>query len=81
MIGATFNAVIPTPIIAEFEAIVPREKALEVKNKNITIEQNGSYTVKADADTIMTKVEALQDEICRVQSRGFHCPCCGENWI
>jgi hypothetical protein len=56
MIEATFNAVIPTPIIAEFEAIVPREKALEVKNKNITIEQNGSYTVKADAGTTMTEV-------------------------
>lgn len=56
MIEATFNAIAPTPIIAEFEAIIPREKALEVKNKNITIEQNGSYTVKADADTTMTEV-------------------------
>lgn len=56
MIDATFNAIAPTPIIAEFEAIIPREKALEVKNKNITIEQNGTYTVKADADTTMTEV-------------------------
>lgn len=56
MIEATFNAVAPTPIVAEFEAIIPREKSLEVKNKNTTIAENGEYSVIADDNTVMTEV-------------------------
>ena len=56
MIEATFNAVTPTPIVAEFEAIIPREKTLPVANKSVSITENGEYKVQADADTVMTEV-------------------------
>lgn len=56
MIEASFEAVVPKAINAEFEAIIPREKAFDIVNKDITIDTNGKYEVKADAGTAMTEV-------------------------
>lgn len=56
MIEASFEAVVPKAINAEFEAIIPREKAFDIVNKDITIDTNGTYEVKADAGTAMTQV-------------------------
>lgn len=56
MIEASFEAVIPKAINAEFEAIIPREKAFDIVNKDIHIDTNGRYEVKADAGTAMTQV-------------------------
>lgn len=56
MIEASFEAVVPKAINAEFEAIIPREKAFDIVNKNIHIDANGRYEVKADAGTAMTQV-------------------------
>lgn len=56
MIEASFEAVIPKAINAEFEAIIPREKAFDIVNKDIHIDTNGKYEVKADAGTAMTQV-------------------------
>lgn len=56
MIEATFNAVTPTPIVAEFDAIIPREKAIPVANKSVSITENGEYKVQADDNTVMTEV-------------------------
>lgn len=56
MIEASFEAVVPKAINAEFEAIIPREKAFDIVNKDINIDTNGKYEVKADAGTAMTQV-------------------------
>lgn len=56
MIEASFEAVVPKAINAEFEAIIPREKAFDIVNKDIRIDTNGKYEVKADAGTAMTQV-------------------------
>lgn len=56
MIEASFEAVVPKAINAEFEAIIPREKAFDIVNKDIHIDANGKYEVKADAGTAMTQV-------------------------
>lgn len=56
MIEASFEAIVPTPIVAEFEAIIPREKALPVANQDVTYCDNGRYVVEAEPDTVMTKV-------------------------
>ena len=56
MIEASFEAVVPKVINAEFEAVIPREKAFDIVNKDIHIDTNGKYEVKADAGTAMTQV-------------------------
>lgn len=61
MIDASFEAVIPKAINAEFEAIIPREKAFDIVNKDIHIDTNGKYEVKADAGTAMTEVKVEVD--------------------
>ena len=61
MIEASFEAVIPKAINAEFEAIIPREKAFDIVNKDIHIDTNGRYEVKADAGTAMTQVNVEVD--------------------
>lgn len=57
MIEASFEAVVPKVINAEFEAIIPREKNLPVVNKELFVDANGKYEVKADDGTVMTKVD------------------------
>lgn len=57
MIEAEFKAVVPKVINAEFEAIIPREKNLPVVNKELFVDTNGKYEVKADDGTVMTKVD------------------------
>lgn len=57
MIEASFEAVVPKAINAEFEAVIPREKAFDIVNKDIHIDTNGKYEVKADAGTAMTEVK------------------------
>lgn len=61
MIEASFEAVVPKAINAEFEAIIPREKAFDIVNKDIHIDTNGKYEVKADAGTAMTQVNVEVD--------------------
>lgn len=61
MIEASFEAVVPKAINAEFEAIIPREKAFDIVNKDIHIDANGRYKVKADAGTAMTQVNVEVD--------------------
>lgn len=61
MIEASFEAVVPKAINAEFEAIIPREKAFDIVNKDIHIDANGRYEVKADAGTAMTQVNVEVD--------------------
>lgn len=61
MIEASFEAVVPKAISAEFEAIIPREKAFDIVNKDIHIDTNGKYEVKADAGTAMTQVNVEVD--------------------
>lgn len=61
MIEASFEAVVPKAINAEFEAIIPREKAFDIVNKDIHIDTNGKYEVKADTGTAMTQVNVEVD--------------------
>ena len=61
MIEASFEAVVPKAINAEFEAVIPREKAFDIVNKDIHIDTNGRYEVKADAGTAMTQVNVEVD--------------------
>ena len=61
MIEASFEAVVPKAINAEFEAIIPREKAFDIVNKDIHIDANGRYEVNADAGTAMTQVNVEVD--------------------
>lgn len=61
MIEASFEAVVPKAINAEFEAIIPREKAFDIVNKDIRIDTNGKYEINADAGTAMTQVNVEVD--------------------
>lgn len=61
MIEASFEAVVPKAINAEFEAIIPREKAFDIVNKDIHINTNGKYEVKANDGTAMTQVNVEVD--------------------
>lgn len=79
MIEASFEAVAPKAINAEFEAIIPREKAFDIVNKDIYIDTNGKYEVKADAGTAMTEVKVetniptniMQEEMIDYTGRGY----------
>lgn len=76
MIEATFQAEVPKAINAEFEAIIPREKAFDIVNKDIHIDTNGKYEVKADAGTAMTQVNVEVDteriDLCEEKDVNFY---------
>lgn len=61
MIEATFEAVVPTPAYAEFEAIVPRERSMPIINQERYFDTNGKYEIKSEEGTAMTKVDVEVD--------------------